>query len=816
VQKTAAQFGNGLNPDCALLRKRQGGQRDKAIVQNLTIRGKDLSFPTKRTGPVKGKAETLSTNEATWTTDLLSCTINSVTKNDMRDALNQLWAAGCADYAAMSIGDTTSYMDQWIREIRSSRMEKKTYAAAVASSSDNSDAMRPTSRTSAALSPPKSNGTNNVTETVNDNGAPSAKRYGKTLSPKSAPKKIDPKHFGKPRTKAYSKIAFRKAAPKRYEPKFPSVTLWLQRQALTPWVEAPAPSSTAFLEPPLVGEKTDDASVIKFDQPVTKANPPMMKEDRVLSLRSLDENLAQIKYLGGMKSASTPSRPAPQTQPADPSPFAGLKLTNQFSVDCFLNSAVNTIVSNKVLMNELNSASADWHTNSKATAVAEELKRLANGATQVQNVRTLKAVLHQHIPRRVVYGTNEQEDAHTPFMDIVDCFPSMQAHLNISIETVRKCSECGRESVLSDSDSNRMIPLTHFGRKPAKLQDKVDEWCHERAEVEHRCQCKTTPLHFDLEHDKDIPDTVQVITKRVITAPKVLCIGTRMDRAQAVPITVSQTVTVNAVRYGLKSAMLYTGDTNSGHWRSLIKEGEHFVLYDDASVPRQIGTSQLTSLLTKATNLIYLPEHEGPVEAHVDVSRPQTPSTAGIASCTPVKRATASGTQQPKPKSVPATPCTPLKRMSLSSPAAKAARRLDFASVPDKQAFVAPSQPTSVTQPPVASVAHSPLTPSKRSKVQRLEMPTIEDKIHASGQAIVILYIDTDLKQKHKPSEGNVEYMIRQQVFIYYRHLNDTASTTKCIRLGNMLRQGFRKLRANVAEPSQQNTATPQKKKPPF
>jgi len=561
-------------------------------------------------------------------------------------------------------------------------------------------------------------------------------------------------------------------------------------------------------------KKTDDASVAKFDRSISKAKPLMRKKDRVPSLRSHDQNLAQIKYLGGMKSASTPSRPAPQTQPADPSPFAGLKLTNQFSVDCFLNSAVNTIVSNKVLMNKINSASAGWHTGSKAKDVAEELNRLANGATQVQNVRTLKAVLHRHFPDKVSYAINQQEDAHEPFIDIVNCFPSVQANFNISIEKVRKCSECARESVLFDSDSNRMIGLTHFGRQPVKLQHKIDEWCNERTEAEYRCQCKTTPLHFDLVTDKAIPNTIQVITKRVVTVPKLLYIKTRMDRAEAVPITVSQTVMVNAVRYGLKSAMLYTGDAHTGHWRCLIKEGEHFVLYDDAKNPRHIGTSELTSLLAKTTDLIYQSERDGPVEAHVEVSRPHTPSAAGIASCTPSKRATASGMQQPTPQPVAPSPCTALKGMTLSSPAAKAARRLDFASVQDEQAFVPPSQPTSVTRPPVASVADSPLTPSKRSKVQRLQMATVEEKIRASGQPIVVIHIDTDVKQKHKPNQGSVEYISNHNVFIYHHHLNDPSSSTKCIRLDSMLRRGFPKLRADAAEPSQQNTATPQKKTP--
>ena len=127
MQTTAAQFGKGLNPDCALLRKQQGGQRDKAIVQNETIRGRDLSFPTKRTGPVKGKSETLSTNEATLTSNLgpTPCTIGTLSENAMRESLNQLWAAGSADYAAMSIGDTTGYISEWIRELTASRMKKR-------------------------------------------------------------------------------------------------------------------------------------------------------------------------------------------------------------------------------------------------------------------------------------------------------------------------------------------------------------------------------------------------------------------------------------------------------------------------------------------------------------------------------------------------------------------------------------------------------------------------------------------------------------------------------------------------------------------
>ena len=60
------------------------------------------------------------------------------------------------------------------------------------------------------------------------------------------------------------------------------------------------------------------------------------------------------------------------------------------------------------------------------------------------------------------------------------------------------------------------------------------------------------------------------------------------ERGRKAHINISESVNMIGTRYKLKSAMLYSGTGNQGHWRSLIKETVGFGLYSDAHQPEHI------------------------------------------------------------------------------------------------------------------------------------------------------------------------------------------------------------------------------------
>ena len=116
----------GSQPRLRLVLLRQGGQRDQALVQtklNSAIRGKDLSFPKNRTGPVKGRTNFLSMNEASTGFIATPSLPSTRTSKDVASSFT---------FAALTKCDT-SYNEDIFCELRST--QRRTYAAVVASSS---------------------------------------------------------------------------------------------------------------------------------------------------------------------------------------------------------------------------------------------------------------------------------------------------------------------------------------------------------------------------------------------------------------------------------------------------------------------------------------------------------------------------------------------------------------------------------------------------------------------------------------------------------------------------------------------------------
>ena len=506
--------------------------------------------------------------------------------------------------------------------------------------------------------------------------------------------------------------------------------------------------------------------------------------------------VAKIKYLGGMASVAGPSEM--NMKAARPSNFAGLRLTNKYAVDCFINSPVNMIVTNDIMMAQINNTSAICQTNTAAISIGTEIRRLVGSKTEIQDVRKLKDLLHVHFPHKPEYGTDQQAEASNPFMDIVQCFPNLSKHLIISMKATTKCQHCAKETVKIDNE-NAMIQLQHTGRKPVQLQAKIDEWCTKNTEFKKRCQCQVTPLHWNLDKDTEIPDTDHTKTFEVVKVPTLLYVNTRTMREESVPITVSERITINGTQLHLKSAMLYTQHdrtATSGHWRSLIKENESFILYDDAKDPEEIPTSRLKQLLTKASDLVYVAEQATDVASNINVAQPEPSPVRSITSSTPKKSATALDTQEPAAQD--SAPCTPFKEMSLSSPAPKAVRKLNFDRTPEKQPFAIP----------LKSIAG-------KKNTRWLEMATVNQYICSSRQSITIDHVVTDVEDIPENNQGPWEYVNRRKVILYYKNADSPTDTVYEIRLDNLLDRGFKKLSLNMSHQSEPDDMTPKKGKRP-
>ena len=75
-----------------------------------------------------------------------------------------------------------------------------------------------------------------------------------------------------------------------------------------------------------------------------------------------------------------------------------------------------------------------------------------------------------------------------------------------------------------------------------------------------------------------------------------------------VPLNITQSFVINNTTYHLQSAMLYTGTGCRGHWRSLVKESDRYIMYDDAQLPRHITLNELQTHLKNGTDFIYIGE----------------------------------------------------------------------------------------------------------------------------------------------------------------------------------------------------------------
>ena len=101
----------------------------------------------------------------------------------------------------------------------------------------------------------------------------------------------------------------------------------------------------------------------------------------------------------------------------------------------------------------------------------------------------------------------------------------------------------------------------------------------------------------------------------MLSAPKILHIKTKTDElGRKARINFSESVNMIGLHYKLKSAMLYSGTGNQGHWRSLIKETVGFGLYSDAHQPEHITSETALKLaLRMSTDVIYIAEDIGDI-----------------------------------------------------------------------------------------------------------------------------------------------------------------------------------------------------------
>jgi len=229
--------------------------------------------------------------------------------------------------------------------------------------------------------------------------------------------------------------------------------------------------------------------------------------------------------------------------------FQGLRLSN-YQNDCYLNSALNGIVTNPILMKHIQTNSdlletwireilavhspssylpwdatkdeimSEWQMflsspiecitehggiecyeaikeeferKTKQANIIDEIQRLRKKRTstssKIESVRQLKTILGEYYPYMECYSNETQEDASTPFFHMIESIPNLVEKFRISGQKTRKCLECGREEIFGDA-TNMSIYLGEDANEDAlSMQRKVDDWCNSLTQNEKKCEC---------------------------------------------------------------------------------------------------------------------------------------------------------------------------------------------------------------------------------------------------------------------------------------------------------------------------------------
>ena len=314
-----------------------------------------------------------------------------------------------------------------------------------------------------------------------------------------------------------------------------------------------------------------------------------------------NKNERPIRYCGGMNTAS-----GQKDQNLPLQHYTGIRLNN-FRNDCYLNSTVNSIITNPILMQELNKPypSLDATTQS----IIQQIQNLATSPTHIKNVRALKSNLNVCFPHQS-YSTEEQNDAAQPFYHIIQCVPNLADKFNITATKLCTCLECGLETNTTDNTIS-FIDFSTIPRQGDDFQSNINQWCNRSEHLEKRCECTTHVNGQFIKNEQQRRSTKHQVSYQITGVPNLLYVKVRDLHRRYVSTNMAQSFVINNTTYHLKSSMLYTPGAvwgKSGHWRCVVKESGRYIMYDDAQQPTQISSNQLQAVLNDGSDFIYIAE----------------------------------------------------------------------------------------------------------------------------------------------------------------------------------------------------------------
>ena len=125
---------------------------------------------------------------------------------------------------------------------------------------------------------------------------------------------------------------------------------------------------------------------------------------------------------------------------------------------CYLNTAINTVATNRVLREHLlrDTATAIRENNGdngerfeQQQRVTKELKKIILGNGEIGDASTLRILLSERFP---LFRENIQQEAGDAYSSLMDCFSDGAELCSMELRRTRLCLECGKISVREDQD----------------------------------------------------------------------------------------------------------------------------------------------------------------------------------------------------------------------------------------------------------------------------------------------------------------------------------------------------------------------------
>ena len=264
----------------------------------------------------------------------------------------------------------------------------------------------------------------------------------------------------------------------------------------------------------------------------------------------------------------------------------GLRLKNS-RFFCFLNSAVNAVVSNPILLNRIMDPNNDVDMDLSIVtdhSTAEDISKInfENGAQSLRNYVTnafgcidfhgadcfsaiKKAVMtklseldivdqirllvlkncvndtivlrHLLCKRFPVFKPDVQHDSGDAYLSIVQCLSEAQDICSLRISRTRKCCDCG-DVATSISNEEWCIMLKRVENSIISLQDAISQWENQSATLSYDCECK---LKAGVWTKPELYYSKHIDSFQVIGAPQVLHIKVKDRSVRESGITISDT-----------------------------------------------------------------------------------------------------------------------------------------------------------------------------------------------------------------------------------------------------------------------------------